>query len=227
MLEENMENKESKSAQKFFQRFLNMSMRNKLMTVNMILIFLCIFILTFYFRSRTSSMMYDELEERARAVSGIISQQAQYGIALGDRDALYLIIEAALQWSDYSEQNLAQTSLNQDIISRIKNAKNVSYIIIVDTDGNILASFNEADFKIDSEKKAELLTAKSTQFERYRLSGLERVIHATSPIFLRQESSTEGAIMEESFFEEEPSTETTVAQAPEAGRIMGFRSSQN
>jgi len=217
-----MENIESKETRKIFQRFLNVSLRNKLIAVNMLLIFLCVIILAIYFRTRTSTMMYDELRERAKSLSELISHQATYGMALGDRDSLYLIIEAALNWSDFSKQNLATTTLNQDIITRIKANKNLSYIVITDSEGNIVASFNEADFKIGSEIKAGLQAAAATQVEEYEVGAREMIVHSTTPIYLRQVSTPAESVGEESFFEEETEPAVDIAQAPQEGRKIGL-----
>ena len=217
-----MDNKGQITKKGFFQKFLDMSLRNKLITVNMILILLCVFILTFYFRSRTSTMMYDELRERARSLSELISHQSTYGMALGDRDALYLIIEATLQWSEFSKQSLASSQLNLDIISKIKTSKNISYIVISDSNGNIIASFNEADFKIDPEVKKKLQAATATQLEEYRYSAREKIINSTSPILLRQTASSGESLMEESLYEETLGGETEVTQEPQEGRKIGL-----
>jgi methyl-accepting chemotaxis protein len=221
-VEELMDNKGQITKKGFFQKFLDMSLRNKLITVNMILILLCVFILTFYFRSRTSTMMYDELRERARSLSELISHQSTYGMALGDRDALYLIIEATLQWSEFSKQSLASSQLNRDIISKIKTSKNISYIVISDSNGNIIASFNEADFKIDAETKEKLQAVTATQSEEFRYSAREKIIHSTSPIFLRQTAGSGESLMEESLYEETLGGETEGAQEPQAGRKIGL-----
>jgi methyl-accepting chemotaxis protein len=217
-----MNNKEQVTRKGIFQKFLDMSLRNKLITVNMILILLCVFILTFYFRSRTSTMMYDELRERARSLSELISHQATYGMALGDRDALYLIIEATLQWSEFSKQSLASTKLNREIISKIKASKNIAYIVISDTNGTVLASFNEADFKVAPEVKEKLRAVTATQLEEYRYSGREKIIHSTSPIFLRQAASSGQTLMEESLYEESLGGESTTPQADQGGRKIGL-----
>jgi methyl-accepting chemotaxis protein len=167
-------------------------------------------------------MMYDELRERARSLSELISHQSTYGMALGDRDALYLIIEATLQWSEFSKQSLASSQLNRDIISKIKTSKNISYIVISDSNGNIIASFNEADFKIDPEVKKKLQAATATQLEEYRYSAREKIINSTSPILLRQTASSGESLMEESLYEETLEGETEVTQEPQEGRKIGL-----
>ena len=167
-------------------------------------------------------MMYDELRERARSLSELISHQSTYGMALGDRDALYLIIEATLQWSEFSKQSLASSQLNLDIISKIKTSKNISYIVISDSNGNIIASFNEADFKIDPEVKKKLQAATATQLEEYRYSAREKIINSTSPILLRQTASSGESLMEESLYEETLGGETEVTQEPQEGRKIGL-----
>lgn len=217
-----MENTEGKKTRKIFQRFLNMSLRNKLIAVNMLLIFLCVIILAIYFRTRTRTMMYEELRERARSLSELISHQATYGMALGDRDSLYLIIEAALNWSDFSKQTLATTTLNQEIINRIKTNKNLSYVVITDSEGNIVASFNEADFKISSEIKGELQAATSTQVEEYEVGAREMIVHSTSPIYLRQVGTPGESLGEESFFEEEAGIAAEVTPVAQEGRKIGL-----
>ena len=217
-----MENIKTKRKWGIYQRFLNMSLRNKLIAVNMLLIFLCVFILSFYFRSRASRMMYEELQERARSLSELISHQAAYGTFTEDTDLLNKTIEAALGWNSFFQKAFADTPkpLNQTIVSRIKSEKNISYVLITNNEGKIVASFNEADFKLSDEIKARLRVANKTEVLQYKIDTGERIIHSTSPIFFRQLGAPEELFpMEESLYEEKPEA---AAPAEEGLRKVGL-----